>query len=410
MFQSSLLSAYSEKIKDEEGNTLFYAYENVWTEYAKNSLANVFLYVAIALAVILVAVGIFVRFRREESLRRYAATAVAIAVGFCVSVIVAMLSLEFFEMNEKGYIFDLVLYPSVVLAAVVVLGVAATYVASLFGKKAFRITAIVCASLAGAALASLLVCSGVYFSSGDAESNNWVEVTVSENVALYLSAAVIIIFIVLCAVFFGKGEKKGFDSKTISYAAICIALSFALSYLKLWAMPQGGSVTFASLLPLMVFAYMFGVRKGVFAGFIYGVLQAVQDPWVIHPAQFLLDYPVAFACIGLAGLFARFKKLEKLPQIQFALGAVVASVLRFVCHVLSGVFAFSEYSTLDNVWAYSMGYNSFVFVDIAIAIVVGVIVFSSPSFVKQARKFNATKAQADEPAAEETPENTEHDA
>ena len=164
-------------------------------------------------------------------------------------------------------------------------------------------------------------------------------------------------------------------------------------------MPQGGSVTAASLLPLMIYAYMFGPKKGIFAGFVYGLLQAVQDPWLIHPAQFLLDYPLAFAGAGAAGLFGSMKKLDKLPQVQFALGAVVASAIRFAAHVLSGVFAFSEYSTLDNVWAYSLGYNSFVFIDIAIVIVAGVLVLSSRSVAAQARKFRPKEEQ---PQAEET--------
>lgn len=392
MLQSSLLSSYLEETDNG------YLYEKVWTNYAEKALMNIFLYTAIALAVILLVVGIFVRYKRSEALRGYVTTAIAIAVGFCVAVIVAMLSLKFLEMSEKGYVFDLALYPSIALAAVVVLGVAATYVASLFSQKAFRITGIVSASLAGAALIALLVCLGFYYASGDAETNGWVTITPSENLALYLSALAIVVVLALATVFLGRGDRKGFDSKTISYAAICIAMSFALSYLAPIKMPQGGSVTIASLLPLMIYSYMFGVRKGVFAGFIYGLLQAVQDAFIVHPAQFLLDYPIAFACIGLAGLCAKWKALEKLPQLQFAIGAVVAGIFRFASHVLSGVFAFSEYSTLDNVWLYSLGYNSFVFVDLAIVIVAGVLVFSSRSFVKQARKFHPVAKTAADPS------------
>ncbi|MDE5896928.1 MAG: energy-coupled thiamine transporter ThiT, partial [Clostridia bacterium] len=334
-------------------------------------------------------------------LKRYATVAIAFAAGFAATVIVAMLSLEFFHMNEKGYLFDLVLYPSIVLGAVIVLGIAAGYVSSLFSKKTFKITMIAVASAIGAAFIALMVCLGVYFASGAAEINNGAQITVSENVALYLCAAGLIAVIALLAIFFGRKAKRGFDSKTISYAAVCIAMSFALSYLKLWKMPQGGSVTFASLLPLMIYAYMFGARKGVFAGLIYGILQAVQEPFLIHPAQFLLDYPIAFSAIGLAGMFGNLKKLDNLPQVQFALGAIVASALRFVAHVLSGVFAFSEYSTLDNVWIYSMGYNSFVFIDILIVIAVGALVFSSPTLVKQVRKFRPKET----PEAESTPKN-----
>jgi thiamine transporter len=154
-------------------------------------------------------------------------------------------------------------------------------------------------------------------------------------------------------------------------------------------MPQGGSVTLASLLPLMIYAYMYGPRKGVLAGFIYGILQAIQDPWIIHPAQFLLDYPLAFACIGTAGLFARVKPLQKFPQIKFALGAIVAAVLRYASHVLSGTFAFSTTPGSGDAWIYSLAYNSFVFVDLAIVIVVGILVFSVPSFVKTVDRVQA---------------------
>lgn len=184
-------------------------------------------------------------------------------------------------------------------------------------------------------------------------------------------------------------------------------MSFALSYIKMWEMPQGGSITLASLLPLMIFSYMFGVKKGVFAGMIYGILQAIQDPWLIHPAQFLLDYPVAFAAIGLAGMFRNVKAFETKPQIAFALGGIVASLLRFLCHILSGVFAFSEYAGDQNPWIYSMGYNSFVFIDIAIVIVVGVIVFSSKSFMTYVNKYNGQKSAV---AAQEQPADVEAEA
>ena len=248
--------------------------------------------------------------------------------------------------------------------------------------KRSRLVLIVSGCLVGAALVATLVCMGVYYGKEIADDGYYnSDITSVNQIVLYASAVVLIGVILFLGIFFGRKDKKGFDSKAIAYAAICIAMSFALSYLRIVKMPQGGSVTIASLLPLMIYSYMFGTRKGVFAGFIYGILQAVQDPWIIHPAQFLLDYPIAFSCIGLAGMFANVKKLDKLPQIQFALGAIVASVMRYIAHLLSGVFAFSAYAVEKgmNSWVYSLAYNSFVFIDIAIAIVVGVIVFSSPS-------------------------------
>jgi thiamine transporter len=148
-------------------------------------------------------------------------------------------------------------------------------------------------------------------------------------------------------------------------------------------MPQAGSVTLLSLLPIMIFSNIYGTKKGVFVCFIYGVLQAIQDPWIIHPAQFLLDYAVAYSAIGLSGMFAEFKSFKKFPQVSFMLGGIVAGTLRFISHVLSGVFAFPS---TDNPLIYSLGYNSTVLVEVALAIVAGVIVFSSKAFLKELEK------------------------
>ena len=405
MLLSSLLAAYQGYWTTGEGENEVehYDYPDVWTSFAQESLMNVFLYAAIALVVILLAVGIFVRYKRQESLASYTRTAMALAVGFAVTVIVTMLSLEFFVMAEKGYIFDIVLWPSVVCAIVLVLSAAAVYVASLFSKKAMRITGIAAGSLSGAALICVIVCLIVYYASGDAEGNNGVTVTSTESLAMYLCALGLIAVIAVLAFVCGRKDKKGFDSKSISYAAVCIALSFALSYISPIHMPQGGSVTIGSLVPLMIYSYMFGTKKGVFAGFVYGLLQIIQDPWLIHPAQMLLDYPIAFAAIGLSGMFAHVKKLEKLPQLQIALGGIVASVLRFAAHLFSGVFAFSYLAPDVDAWIYSLGYNAtYVFPDIAIAIAVCIIVFSSRAFMKQVRKFSAPAKEA--PAASAAPE------
>lgn len=395
MFLSHLSSSYFDRIP--YGEDKYYLYSEVWTEYANALLSQVFFYTAIALAAIIIAVGVTVKLKKPEALKSFLHICGGLAGGFAVTVIVTMLAIGYAKISEKGYMaypeMKLVLIPATVVGAVAVLGIAAAYVSSLFGKKAFKITSLTAASAFGAAFIALFVCLAVYYAGGNAEDNNGAVITVTENAVLYVSAAVIIAAYALAAVFVGRGEKKDFDSKSISYAAVCIAMSFALSYIKPIDLPQGGSVTLASLLPLMIYAYLFGVRKGLIAGFIYGTLQAVQDPWIIHPAQFLLDYPVAFTAMGLTGVFAKIKKLDRLPQVQFALGAVLAAVLRFACHVLSGVFAFSEYSTLDSVWAYSLAYNSFVFIDAIVCIAVGAIILSVKPFVKQLRGIQANAIQ-----------------
>ena len=151
-------------------------------------------------------------------------------------------------------------------------------------------------------------------------------------------------------------------------------------------MPQGGTVTLASMLPIMIFSYIYGSKKGILIGLIYGLLQAVQDPYIVHPAQFLLDYPIAFALTGFAGSLKYVNVFNSRPQIKFAIGAIIGAALRFFAHVLSGVFAFGAYAGDQNFWVYSLAYNSFVFIDVLLVIVVGVMLFSSKAFVKEINK------------------------
>ena len=202
---------------------------------------------------------------------------------------------------------------------------------------------------------------------------------------LYISAILLFALIIGSTLLLGRKETFKFDSRSVAFGAICVAMSFALSYVRLFKLPQGGSVTLASLLPIMIFSYIFGVKKGLLVGLIYGVLQAIQDPYIIHPMQFLLDYPIAFSAIGLSGAFAKLNAFKKYPQVTLLLGGIIASVLRFLAHFLSGAFAFGAYANDagKNIYIYSAGYNSFVFVDIAIVLAVGVLLFSSRAFMNE---------------------------
>ena len=390
----NLLSAYSgtQTAVDENGEEYTqYIYDDIWTSFAKDGLGYVLLWLVVAFAVVLLAVGIFIRIKRADFFRTYVKYAVAFATGLAVVILVAMLSLEFFDMSESGSVFELVLVPSAVLFGVVVLGTAATYVCSLYSKKAFKISLWTSLGVFAAAVIALVVCISIHYSSGASSDANEADPSLINDLGLYLAMAGLIVALALLTFFFGRKDRKGFDSRTISYAAVCIAMSFALSYLAPIHLPYGGSVTIASLLPLMIYSYMFGVRKGVFAGLIYGLLQIIQDPMILHPAQMFLDYPIAFAGIGLAGMFRGVHALDKAPQVKFLLGALVGSAIRYLSHLFSGVFAFGQFASyygFDSDWLYSLTYNSFVFADIAIAIVVGIFVFSSKSFMTVVDRYN----------------------
>ncbi|MGN0805464.1 MAG: energy-coupled thiamine transporter ThiT [Candidatus Coproplasma sp.] len=402
MFSTSLLASYFDRIKypDENGEK-YYLYESVWADYAKSSLSTTFFYVAIALAVILIGIGIFVRLKRSESFGAYVKTAATVAVTFAITVIIAMVAIGFGKISEKGYWADqaIEIVPPIVLAVVAVLGIIASYVSSFFSKKAYKITLITSISLIGAALVATLVCMGIYFANivaGDGyyDSDEYGKLN---QIGLYVSAGVLIVAAVAAAILLDLKNDKPFDSRCIALAGITVALSFALSYIKFFELPQGGSITLASLLPVMLFAYVYGTKKGLLVGFIYGILQAIQDPYIIHPAQFLLDYPIAFAMVGFAGAFKKIKALDKLPQIQFALGAILAGCLRFLAHLFSGVFAFGAYAVdagQQNFWLYSAAYNSFVFADLVLVVVAGVLLFSSKSFIKSINRYVVKKTTA----------------
>lgn len=401
----SLLSSFLSKT--EEG----YLYEELWTEYAKDTLSSVFMYTAIAAAVILVAIGIFVWFKRRESFGTYFKVASAIAITFALTVIVTMLAIGFAKIAEKGYAqkenYLLELVPPIVFGGTVVLGIVASYIAHFFSQKAYKITLITSLSLIGAAAVATAVCLLFFYWKnivGDGYYSEYLD-----QLGLYLSAGGLVIAIVAIAVVTDLKNKTKFDSRCIALAGITIALSFALSYIKMFSMPQGGSITLASMLPIMLFAYVYGPKKGIFVGFIYGALQAIQDPYLIHPAQFLLDYPVAFAAIGLTGVFNKIRPLNRVPQIKFALGAIIAGSFRYLSHLFSGVFAFGAYAIdagTSNFWAYSAAYNSFVFIDIAIVIVVGILILSSKTVVKRISLYPNLKKVAEAPVVENT-DNTE---
>lgn len=163
------------------------------------------------------------------------------------------------------------------------------------------------------------------------------------------------------ALFIHKSKQMNFTTKMLVYASICIALSFVLSYIRLARMPQGGSITPASMLPVMAFAYIFGPIPGVIAGVAYGFLQFIQDSYLVHWIQLLVDYPIAFGFLGLAGLFRK----------NFRLGILIAVLGRFLMHFLTGIVFFAEYAGDQHVVLYSLGYNgSYLAVELAICLVI----------------------------------------
>ena len=176
-------------------------------------------------------------------------------------------------------------------------------------------------------------------------------------------AALVILGVVL---FFVTRDSKKWTTRMLANAALCIALAFVLSYIRLYKLPQGGSITLASMLPLFLFAYAYGVAPGMLVGAAYGILQFIQEAYFVHPIELLLDYPLAFAMLGLAGLANRFS--DKWGMIP---GIILGTFGRFVCAFLSGVIFFGMYAPEgQSVLVYSAVYNGFYLIPEAIICIV----------------------------------------
>lgn len=148
-------------------------------------------------------------------------------------------------------------------------------------------------------------------------------------------------------------DSRKWSVRMMANASLCIALSFILSYIRLYKMPQGGSITLASMLPLFLFAQAYGIAPGMLTGMAYGVLQFIQDAYFVHPIELLLDYPLAFAMIGLCGL------AKKLPQkYGMTVGILLGFFGRFLCAFTSGIVFFGMYAPQgQSVFLYSAVYN-----------------------------------------------------
>ncbi|TYP57836.1 energy-coupled thiamine transporter ThiT [Thermosediminibacter litoriperuensis] len=130
--------------------------------------------------------------------------------------------------------------------------------------------------------------------------------------------------------------------------ALMIGIATILSFIKVFQAPYGGSVTLGSMVPIILYSVRHGAAKGVLAGTVYGLLQLVIEPYIVHPAQVILDYPLAFGLLGLAGLFGG----------RIYLGIPAGILGRFLSHLLSGVIFFASYAPEGmNALVYSAIYN-----------------------------------------------------
>ncbi|MBR0600153.1 energy-coupled thiamine transporter ThiT [Sinanaerobacter chloroacetimidivorans] len=184
-----------------------------------------------------------------------------------------------------------------------------------------------------------------------------------ESTAGQISTLIVIILLFLGILISGRNSKP--DTKAMVVSAIMVALAIALNQIILFRMPQGGSITAFSMLPIVTCAYFFGVRRGMMAGMCVGLIDLIFNPYVIHPIQMLLDYPLAFGALAFAGLMKNKKN-------GLILGFIIGVLSRYVCAVLSGVIFFGEYAPEGfNAFSWSIYYNmTYLGVEAAITLIV----------------------------------------
>ncbi len=157
---------------------------------------------------------------------------------------------------------------------------------------------------------------------------------------------------------------KNSKTRIMTECAILVALSTVLSFVKIWHMPWGGSITLFSMLPVCYVSVRRGVKWGLGSAFLYSVIQLILGITLdgllgwgltggILIACIMLDYIIAFTALGLSGIFA------KKGFAGIMAGTTIAVVIRFVCHLFSGVYVFASVGKLwdgfetANSWLYS---------------------------------------------------------
>lgn len=190
-----------------------------------------------------------------------------------------------------------------------------------------------------------------------------------------ITAGVIVILFVLILI---SGKNKKTDTKALAVSALLVALSIILNQIIIFKMPQGGSITVFSMVPIVLCAYFYGVRRGLMAGMCVGLINLIFNPYVIHPIQLILDYPLAFGALAFGGIFAAKKN-------GLIKGYVFGVLCRYICAVLSGVIFFGAYAPEGfNAITWSLWYNA---TYLGVEGIITVIVLSIPKVKRMFEGF-----------------------
>jgi thiamine transporter len=188
------------------------------------------------------------------------------------------------------------------------------------------------------------------------ETETYYTPTLAGNITLFL--IIVLLFLIMAAF---TGSKKKLQVKQLAFSAMAVTLAVITSFIKFMQLPFGGSITLFSMFFVCLIGYLYGTKAGILTGIAYGFLNLILGPVILHPVQMLLDYPIAFGCLGLTGVFARSK-------YGIMKGYLLGVTGRYLCHVITGYIFFYMYAPKGmNVMLYSLGYNATYIVPEAIA-------------------------------------------
>ena len=182
--------------------------------------------------------------------------------------------------------------------------------------------------------------------------------------------------------------KKRENFRALVETAMLVAVGFALSFIILFQLPQGGTVTPLAMLPILVIGLRHGLKWGLMGGFLFACLEMMFrffPPPTATPqgyiAVIMLDYLLAFTVLGLSGLF-------KDKQYGLMYAAPLCVCLRFLCHFISGIVVWGVFAGDMPVWLYSLTYNgSYMGIELAMIMTVGFILCkAAPMVVMPAAK------------------------
>lgn len=161
-----------------------------------------------------------------------------------------------------------------------------------------------------------------------------------------------------------ESKARSVRIRALTECAILTAFASILSLVKLYELPYGGSVTAASMLPMLIIAYRHGVGYGLGSGLVYAVIQQLlglnnlsyATTWQAVVAIIFLDYLLAFVIVGLGGVFRR-KNVSQTSAIIG--GALFVCLIRYTCHVIAGATVWAGISIPTKAaLVYSFSYNA----------------------------------------------------